>query len=135
MDSVALLVRCDLCECLVPASALRASGRAWRDLADQEHKAVHMFCADATACFLRTVNPHTWVRVGAPIPIGREPEPGAPLGQCRLCDIAAHIDDLDVSRRWDADDGEWYASVTCLDEAACGNRQRFYGHTPPEISP
>ncbi|QOV38132.1 hypothetical protein IM697_06985 [Streptomyces ferrugineus] len=88
-------------------------------------------CVDAAACFSRTVEPDTWVRLGVIVPVGREPEADAALARCQLCDIAARVADLDITRYLD-DGGVWFESITCSDEDACFARQTIYRRIPPQ---
>ncbi|WP_328437573.1 hypothetical protein OHA71_10630 [Streptomyces sp. NBC_00444] len=131
---MSVLLRCGLCGCLVPSSTVLSEPFVWRDGAGRERTAIRRVCVDDAACFLRTTDPSTWTRLGATVPLGREPRPEAALARCQLCDIASRLGELDVARQKD-DDGVWFGIVTCRDKAACSARQDHYQRLPPDLPP
>ncbi len=131
MDSGCLLCKCELCGCLVVASTLRAREYYVPDRVGALEHFTQIVCADAAACYARSAEPDHWVRVGAAVPIGREPEEGAALVMCHLCHAPATVDELSIVRVRDEDG--WWAMVRCADEAACEERERI-GPGPPEVA-
>lgn len=130
MGSAAVLVRCGICESLVPLDSVETGSFIWRDGDGRERTAKRRSCSDGAACCLRTDNPRTWQRLGATLPVGVEPPLGAPVAKCTVCDIAARVDDLDIARVLDDIDDVWYSSVVCADEDACYDRQMLYPYRP-----
>jgi hypothetical protein len=122
MDSGSLLVKCDLCGCLVVCSALRALDHLAADLAGTLRRATQLACVDVASCYARTVHPEHWARVGTAIPV-REPETGAALLKCQVCDVAATAGELSISR--ERDEEGWWDVVMCVDRAV-----RWTGWTP-----
>jgi hypothetical protein len=127
VGSAAVLVRCGICESLVPLGSVETGSFIWRDGDGRERIAKRRSCSDVTACYLRTDDPRTWQRLGATLPVSVEPPPGAPLAKCTVCDITARVDDLDIARVLD---GVWYSSVVCADEDSCYDRQMLYPYRP-----
>ena len=122
MDSWALLFTCDLCGCLVDASTLRALDYLAVERVGVLRRATQLACADAAACYARTLHPDRWVRVGTALPVG-EPEVGAALLRCQACDAPATVGELLISR--DEDEEGWWEVVVCADWVACEARQRI----------
>ncbi|WP_432096063.1 hypothetical protein [Streptomyces sp. bgisy100] len=118
-----LLIKCDLCGCLVDSATLRVRDFWIGDRDSALRRITHVVCADPPACYARTRNPDHWRQVGAVVPVGQEPGEGALLGRCLLCDTAASADALDVRRV--RDDTGWLEEVVCRDVEACGRRQQI----------
>jgi hypothetical protein len=82
-DNSRLLVSCELCEGLVPGSALRAE-RYYR-LADEgdadvREVATRLVCADVTACYARALRPDEWTRLSMWVRIVCAPYDGRRCG-------------------------------------------------------
>jgi hypothetical protein len=120
VDSWALLFKCELCGCLVDASTLRALDYLAVKRAGTLRRVTQLACADAAACYARTLHPDRWVRVGGVVSLG-EPEVGAALLRCQVCDAPAAADELLISR--DEDEEGWWEVVVCADWVACDARQ------------
>ncbi|MFG2489305.1 hypothetical protein ACGFSI_42045 [Streptomyces virginiae] len=109
MDSAAVLVRCGICEALVPSGAVEML--IWFSEDGDEQTANRRSCRDAAACFLRADDPALWERLRGSLLVGVEPAPGAPVGRCTVCDVAARVGDLDIARVLDDVDDVWYSAV------------------------
>jgi hypothetical protein len=125
-----LLSTCDLCGCLVVASALRARGFFVADRAGTLRRAAQLVCADPAACYARTPAPEHWTRLGAALPFGCDPDDGAALLMCHLCLAPGTAEQLSISR--EKDEKGWWEMVICADTRACEERQRI-GPGPPGL--
>ncbi|MBT2466547.1 hypothetical protein J7E97_01380 [Streptomyces sp. ISL-66] len=130
VDRAAVLVRCSICEALVPHDDVESGTFIWCDEDGHEQTARRRTCSDAAACYLLSNDSTTWERLGGSLPVGVEPPPGARVVKCTACDVAARVDDLDIARVLDDIDDVWYSSVTCADEDACYDRQVLYPYRP-----
>jgi hypothetical protein len=117
-----VLARCDLCGCLVVGSTLRARDFLTANRTGILRRAVQLVCADAAACYARSLEPERWALVGAAVPMG-EPEVGAALLRCQVCDVAATVGELSISR--ERDEEGWWGMAVCADRVGCEARQRI----------
>lgn len=128
MHSGHLLCACDLCGCLVPASSLRVCGFFVGDRAGILRRVTQVECRDAAACYARTADPERWARLGMALPVGCEPEDGAALLLCHLCQAPGTAEELSISR--ELDEEGWWEMVCCADTAACEERQCIWPGPP-----
>jgi hypothetical protein len=125
-----LLCACDLCGCLVVASSLRARGFFVADRAGTLRRVTQLACRDAAACYARTASPERWAHLGAVPPAGCEPEDGAALLTCHLCQAPGTAEELSISR--ERDEEGWWEMVRCADTEDCEERQCI-GPGPPGL--
>lgn len=131
LDTASLLSACDLCGCLVVASSLRARTYFAANRAGILRRATQVVCDDVAACCARAVDPERWALLGGTVPTGCEPQEGAALLTCHLCQGPGTADELSIDRVQDEDG--WWEMVVCVDQTACEERQRI-GPGLPELS-